>query len=57
MSKFIFPERRGPAWVAVCIKGLETAIKRAEAAENPNAVYLRSLETILQAYRDGKIDR
>jgi hypothetical protein len=56
-ERFLNRERKGPAWVRACIAGLERTIKRYEAAENPNAIYLRSLETLLQAYRDGKIDR
>jgi hypothetical protein len=55
--KFIHKERKGPAWVRLCIAGLERSIKRMEAAENPNAVYLRACETMLTAYKDGKIDR
>ena len=55
--KFIHKERKGPAWVRVCIAGLERTIKRQRELDNPNVIYLQSLETILQAYRDGKMDR
>jgi hypothetical protein len=56
-SPFIHSESKGPAWVRLCIAGLQRAIKRAESQENPNAMYLRTLETILQAYKDGKVGR
>lgn len=46
-------QRTGPAFAGLCLKGLKIAIKRAEAAKNPNVIYLRSLETLAQAYRDG----
>lgn len=54
---FISRERKGPVWTSLCIASLQRAIKRAQAAENPNVIYLKSMETMLQAYRDGKMDR
>lgn len=52
--RYMFKERAGDAFAQLCLRNLRRAIARAEAAENPNAIYLRSLETLAQAYRDGK---
>lgn len=51
--KFILPERRGPAFAKLCLANIAAALERAKAAENPNTLYLRSLECMAEAYRAG----